>query len=156
MNLKEIQQLIEFINVSDLDEVIIKDGQTEITIRRNCAKGVATAPAALAAPTAPQAIQLPASHLATVPEQLADAPIISDLLEIRSPIVGTFYRAASPDSPPFASVGDTIKPGDVLCIIEAMKLMNEIEAELSGKVVEVLVENGEPVEYNQVLFRVKP
>jgi acetyl-CoA carboxylase biotin carboxyl carrier protein len=152
MNLKEIQQLIEIINLSDLDEVIIKDGQTEITTRRTCSKVTEAAPTA---PSVPHAIQLPAPH-AAVPEQLADAPVISDLLEIRSPIVGTFYRAASPDSPPFTSVDERIKPGDVLCIIEAMKLMNEIEAEVSGTVVEVLVENGEPVEYNQVLFRVKP
>jgi acetyl-CoA carboxylase biotin carboxyl carrier protein len=150
MNLKEIQQLIEVVNVSALDEVIIKEGQTEITLRRNISKGQAVLPAAPA--PAVQTAQPVAIAAAPVP-----APVVaSDLLEVHSPIVGTFYRAASPDSDPFVKVGDKVKNGDVLCIIEAMKLMNEIEAEVSGTIVEILVENGQPVEYNQVLFRVKP
>ena len=78
------------------------------------------------------------------------------MIESRSPIVGTFYQSSSPDSPPFVAVNDTIKKGDVLCIIEAMKLMNEIEAEVSGTIVEILVENGQAVEYDQPLFRIKP
>jgi acetyl-CoA carboxylase biotin carboxyl carrier protein len=152
MNLKEIQQLIEVVNVSALDEVIIKDGQTEITLRRNSSKVQAVLPVAPASAPAVQTAQPVALAAAPVP-----APVVaSDLLEVRSPIVGTFYRAASPDSDPFVKVGDKVKNGDVLCIIEAMKLMNEIEAEVSGSIVEILVENGQPVEYNQVLFRVKP
>ncbi|NTU57953.1 MAG: acetyl-CoA carboxylase biotin carboxyl carrier protein [Chlorobiaceae bacterium] len=150
MNLKEIQQLIEVVNVSALDEVIIKEGQTEITLRRNSSKVQAVLP--VAAPPAVPAGQ----PLAVAPAPVAAPVVASDLLEVRSPIVGTFYRAASPDSDPFVKVGDKVKNGDVLCIIEAMKLMNEIEAEVSGTIVEILVENGQPVEYNQVLFRVKP
>ncbi|AAM71406.1 MAG TPA: acetyl-CoA carboxylase biotin carboxyl carrier protein [Chlorobaculum sp.] len=157
MNLKEIQQLIEIVNVSALDEVIIKDGQSEITLRRNNSKAQAVLPTA---PVVAQPIPapLPAVRQA-VQEQPAPAaaePAVSDLIEIYSPIVGTFYRSPSPDSLPFVNEGDKVKPGDVLCIIEAMKLMNEIESEVSGTIVEILVENGQPVEYNQALFRVKP
>ena len=157
MNLKEIQQLIEIVNVSSLDEVIIKDGQSEITLRRNNPKAQAVLPTTpvIAQPApAPQPVVRP-----TVQEQPASAAAehaASDLIEIHSPIVGTYYRSPSPDSLPFVKEGDKVKPGDVLCIIEAMKLMNEIESEVSGTIVEVLIENGQPVEYNQVLFRVKP
>ncbi|NTV02659.1 MAG: acetyl-CoA carboxylase biotin carboxyl carrier protein [Chlorobiaceae bacterium] len=154
MNLKEIQHLVEIISASGLDEVIIKEGESEITLRRSSSKVQLVSQPVAAAPAAPAAVQAPAA-----PAQPAAAPAsapASDLLEVRSPIVGTFYSAPSPDSPAFVSPGDKIKSGDVLCIIEAMKLMNEIEAEVSGTVVDVLVENGQPVEYNQVLFRVKP
>ena len=157
MNLKEIQQLIEYVNVSSLDEVIIKDGQSEITLRRNSSKAQAVVPAAPAAAQIVQAAQPVARTVAQ--EQSAPAaaePAATDLIDIHSPIVGTFYRSPSPDSLPFVNEGDKVKPGDALCIIEAMKLMNEIESEVSGTIVEVLVENGQPVEYNQVLFRVKP
>lgn len=156
MNLKEIQHLVEIISASGLDEVIIKEGESEITLRRSSSKVQLVSQPVAAAPVAPaiQPVQAPAA-----PAQPAAAPApapASDLLEVRSPIVGTFYSAPSPDSPAFVSPGDKIKSGDVLCIIEAMKLMNEIEAEISGTIAEVLVENGQPVEYNQVLFRVKP
>jgi acetyl-CoA carboxylase biotin carboxyl carrier protein len=154
MNLKEIQHLVEIINASDLEEVIIKEGESEITLRRTSSKAPAIYQAAPAV-QALQPVQRAAAPESAAAPAAASAPA-EDLLEIRSPIVGTFYRAASPDSPPFVSNGDKIKTGDVLCIIEAMKLMNEIEAELSGTVVDILVENGQPVEYNQVLFRVKP
>lgn len=157
MNLKEIQQLIEYVNVSSLDEVIIKDGQSEITLRRNNSKAQAVVPAA---PVTAQFVQAAQPVARTVvqeqPAPAAAEPAASDLIDIHSPIVGTFYRSPSPDSLPFVNAGDKVKPGDPLCIIEAMKLMNEIESEVSGTIVEVLVENGQPVEYNQVLFRVKP
>jgi acetyl-CoA carboxylase biotin carboxyl carrier protein len=157
MNLKEIQQLIEYVNVSSLDEVIIKDGQSEITLRRNNSKAQAALPAA---PVTAQPVQVSQPVARTVvqeqPAPAAAEPAASDLLDIHSPIVGTFYRSPSPDSLPFVNEGDKVKPGDPLCIIEAMKLMNEIESEVSGTIVEVLIENGQPVEYNQVLFRVKP
>jgi acetyl-CoA carboxylase biotin carboxyl carrier protein len=156
MNLKEIQQLIEIVNVSSLDEVIIKDGQSEITLRRNNSKAQAvlpTAPVAAQPVLAPQPAPRQAAPEKPAP---AAAEAASDLIEIHSPIVGTYYRSPSPDSLPFVSEGDKVKPGDVLCIIEAMKLMNEIESEVSGTIVDILVENGQPVEYNQVLFRVKP
>ncbi|NTW54316.1 MAG: acetyl-CoA carboxylase biotin carboxyl carrier protein [Chlorobaculum sp.] len=157
MNLKEIQQLIEIVNVSSLDEVIIRDGQSEITLRRNNSKAQAvlpTAPAIAQPVQAPQPVARPAAQEQQAPA--AAEPAASDLIDIHSPIVGTFYRSPSPDSLPFVNEGDKVKSGDPLCIIEAMKLMNEIESEVSGTIVEVLVENGQPVEYNQVLFRVKP
>jgi len=157
MNLKEIQQLIEIVNVSTLDEVIIKDGQSEITLRRNNSKVQAVLPTT---PVIAQPVQAPQPVLRpSVQEQPAPTAAelsASELIDIHSPIVGTFYRSPSPDSVPFVNEGDRIKAGDALCIIEAMKLMNEIEAEISGTIVDILVENGQPVEYNQVLFRVKP
>ena len=153
MNLKEIQHLVEIINASDLDEVIIKEGESEITLRRTSSKAVTVYQAAPAV-QAVQPVQRAAAQ--EVPAAPAAAPADADLVEIHSPIVGTFYRSPSPDSPPFVSTGDKIKAGEVICIIEAMKLMNEIEAEVSGTIVDILVENGQPVEYNQVLFRVKP
>ncbi|RXK88032.1 acetyl-CoA carboxylase biotin carboxyl carrier protein [Chlorobaculum sp. 24CR] len=154
MNLKEIQQLIEIVNISSLDEVIIKDGQSEITLRRNNSKASAVLPTAPVIAQQPVQAPPPAVRQAV---QEPQAPAASgDLIDIYSPIVGTFYRSPSPDSLAFVKEGDKVKPGDVLCIIEAMKLMNEIESEVSGTVVEVLVENGQPVEYNQALFRVKP
>lgn len=150
MNFKEIQQLIGLINDSDLQEAIIEEGEFKITLRRGATAPVQYAPAPVAAaPAAPAAAPAPAAE-ATVTAQAAG------LIEVCSPIVGTFYRASSPDAAPFVSVGDTVKKGDVLCIVEAMKLMNEIEAEMSGTIAEILVENGQPIEYDQPLFRIKP
>jgi acetyl-CoA carboxylase biotin carboxyl carrier protein len=157
MNLKEIQQLIEIVNVSTLDEVIIKDGQSEITLRRNSSKAQAVLPSPTVIAQPVQATQ-PAMRpiVQEQPAPVLAEPAAGELIDIHSPIVGTFYRSPSPDSLPFVNEGDRIKPGDAICIIEAMKLMNEIEAEISGTIVDILVENGQPVEYNQVLFRVKP
>ncbi|HHE32505.1 MAG TPA: acetyl-CoA carboxylase biotin carboxyl carrier protein [Chlorobaculum parvum] len=154
MNLKEIQQLIEIVNGSSLDEVIIKQDESEITLRRNSSKAQAVLPTAPAIAQPVQPVQ-PVQRPAAVQEQPAPAAA-GDLVEIHSPIVGTFYRSPSPDAEAFVNEGDKVKAGDVLCIIEAMKLMNEIETEGSGTIVEILVENGQPVEYNQVLFRIKP
>ena len=150
MNFNEIKELIDLVNGSDLQETIIEDGEFKIILRRSSA---ATSP--LAAGTAAPALQAisQASYAAPSPAK-TEAP--SDLVESRSPIVGTFYQSSSPDSPPFVAINDTVKKGDVLCIIEAMKLMNEIEAEVSGTIVEILVENGQAVEYDQPLFRIKP
>jgi acetyl-CoA carboxylase biotin carboxyl carrier protein len=156
MNLKEIQQLVEIVNASGLDEVIIREGESEITLRRSGKAQVVAQPVAAPAPVAPAPQAVQASPAQVQPSAAAAPAPAADLLEVRSPIVGTFYSASSPDSPAFVSAGDRIKAGDVLCIIEAMKLMNEIEAEVSGTIVDILVENGQPVEYNQVLFRVKP
>ncbi len=161
MNLKEIQRLIEIVNGSSLDEVVIREGESEITLKRNSSKAQGAIPAAPAVAQPVQVAQPPVQQPATVQEQpTAPAPSApakaGELIEIHSPIVGTFYRSPSPDADAFVNEGDKVKAGDVLCIIEAMKLMNEIEAEGSGTIVEILVENGQPVEYNQVLFRIKP
>jgi len=159
MNLNEIKQLIDIVNSSDLQETIIEEGAFKITLRKystgtttQMIPTVPTTPAAPAGPSAPAQ----ASAIGLTAETDQPSAVASGLIEICSPIVGTFYRSASPDAAPFVNVNDSIQNGDVLCIIEAMKLMNEIEAEMSGTVVEILVENGQPVEYNQPLFRVKP
>ncbi len=153
MNFNEIKQLIDLVNNSDLQETTIEEKDFKITLKRSSATPVVqlqAAPALQAAPVAAVQAPLPAAPAASKPEAAAG------LKDICSPIVGTFYQSPSPDSPSFIAVGDTIKTGDVLCIIEAMKLMNEIEAEISGTIVEILVENGQAVEYDQPLFRVKP
>lgn len=159
MNLNEIKQLIDIVNSSDLQETIIEEGAFKITLRKY-STGTTTQmiPAVPAPQAAASGTSVPAQASAIGLPAETDQPsaAASGLIDICSPIVGTFYRSASPDAAPFVNVNDSIQNGDVLCIIEAMKLMNEIEAEMSGTVVEILVENGQPVEYNQLLFRVKP
>ncbi|RDD31449.1 acetyl-CoA carboxylase, biotin carboxyl carrier protein [Prosthecochloris sp. ZM] len=155
MNLKEIEQLIDIINKSDIGEATIEEGDFKITLKRT--SQMAAMPQAqtsfpvIAPPSAPAAPSQPST-----PGPEPDNPAKENLIEIRSPIVGTFYRSPSPESDVFVSKNDHIQSGDVLCIVEAMKLMNEIEAELSGTIIDILVENGQPVEYDQVLFLVKP
>jgi acetyl-CoA carboxylase biotin carboxyl carrier protein len=150
MNLNEIKQLIDMVNGSDLQETIIEDGGFKITLRRYTAQAAIPAVTVHTAPPQQTVPPPSAQPQPVITEQ------VSGLVDVRSPIVGSFYQAASPDSPPFVSINDTVKKGDVLCIIEAMKLMNEIEADISGTIVEILVENGQAVEYDQPLFRIKP
>lgn len=159
MNLNEIKQLIEVVNSSDLQEAIIEEGALKIILRRFVTGTVALTQPLPATPAAQPAAAQPtvsSGNAAGSDSSLQSSELLSGLIDICSPIVGTFYRSPSPDSDPFVAVNDTIHKGDVLCIIEAMKLMNEIEAEVTGTVVEVLVENGQPVEYDQPLFRIKP
>ena len=151
MNLNEIKQLIDIVNSSDLQETIIEEGNFKIILRRSSAAIISQAAPVTTTVTLPA----PSAAPCTAPAAPITEPT-SDLIESRSPIVGTFYQSSSPDSPPFVAINDTVKKGDVLCIIEAMKLMNEIEAEVSGTIVEILVENGQAVEYDQPLFRIKP
>ncbi|MEI6638158.1 MAG: acetyl-CoA carboxylase biotin carboxyl carrier protein [Chlorobium sp.] len=152
MNLNEIKQLIDIVNSSDLHETIIEEGNFKIILRRYSSYATPQAtPVQVQMPSTSAQPQLPATVA-----QAAKVVPVSDLIDSRSPIVGTFYQSSSPDSPPFVAVNDIIKKGDVLCIIEAMKLMNEIEAEVSGTIIEILVENGQAVEYDQPLFRIKP
>jgi len=150
MNLNEIKQLIDIVNCSDLQETIIEEGNFKIILRRASASAPVQAAPVQASSTLP--LQSPVGVIV----QPAKAEPVSDLIDSRSPIVGTFYQSSSPDAPPFVAINDIVKKGDVLCIIEAMKLMNEIEAEVSGTIVEILVENGQAVEYDQPLFRIKP
>jgi acetyl-CoA carboxylase biotin carboxyl carrier protein len=154
MDLKEIQTLIKFISSSKVDEVSIEKKDFKINIKRN--QPVSQAPVAIQAP-APQPVVVestPAVTPAAAPK--AEVAAESNTVEIKSPMIGTFYRKASPDKPSFVEVGDTIEKGQVICIIEAMKLFNEIEAEVSGKIVKVLVDDSKPVEYDQPLFLVEP
>ena len=158
MNLKEIQQLIDIINESNLDEATIEEGDFKITLKRSSSPSPQAAvpvslPASQPAPAEPAAS---AQGKAPAAETAKGGPDRNGLIEIRSPIVGTFYRSPAPDVDPFVNVNDRIDKGNVLCIVEAMKLMNEIEAEVDGTIVEILIEDGQPIEYDQVLFLVKP
>jgi acetyl-CoA carboxylase biotin carboxyl carrier protein len=152
MNLNEIKQLIDIVNGSDLQEAVIEEGNFKIILRR----GFSTAtPLAAPVQTASAVSQQQQAQVAAATPTIKAEPV-SNLIDSRSPIVGTFYQSSSPDAPPFVAINDIVKKGDVLCIIEAMKLMNEIEAEVSGTIVEILVDNGQAVEYDQPLFRIKP
>jgi acetyl-CoA carboxylase biotin carboxyl carrier protein len=159
MDIKEIENLIKFVSSQkNVGEVEIEKKDFKLVIRKPAPAVVqapqyiqATAPAMPAAP-APAALSAPASTPAAPAAPAAD----SNLITIKSPMIGTFYRSSSPDKPSFVNVGDEVKPGKAVCIIEAMKLFNEIESEISGKIVKVLVDNATPVEYDQPLFLVEP
>jgi acetyl-CoA carboxylase biotin carboxyl carrier protein len=166
MKPQEIQELIDFISKSGLDEVNIETSDFKIAVKKH-----SSAPAA---DTSRSAAHAPSQQtLTNAPAPQAPAPQTADqsaasqakpaedsaskrYKEIKSPMIGTFYRSANPDSPSFANVGDTVKQGQTVCIIEAMKLFNEIEADFGGTIVKVLVENASPVEYDQPLFLVDP
>ena len=166
MNQKEIKELIELLVEKDITEFELERGDMKLHVKRGAssapivqmapavhAQPIAVAPqptpiAAAAAPPSGQAASAPAA--AATPEA-ADA----DLFIVKSPIVGTYYEAPSPGTPPFVKVGDTVKEGQVLCIIEAMKLMNEIEAEVSGVVAKMFISNGSPVEYGMPIFGIR-
>jgi acetyl-CoA carboxylase biotin carboxyl carrier protein len=156
MDIKQIQDLIRFVSKSGVNEVSIEQKDFKITIKTNQAPTYVTA----TVPEAPQAAATPAAAAPAPAAQPAApaAPAVdtSKYITIKSPMIGTFYRSASPDKPLFVNVGDEIEEGQVLCIIEAMKLFNEIESEVSGKIVKVLVDNASPVEYDQPLFLVEP
>lgn len=166
MDLKEIQNLIKFVAKSGASEVKLETGDVKITIRTGSDEKETTIvqqmPAGGQMPQMPaqqpQQQQAPAPQESSAPQKETkdSAEDDSKYITVKSPIIGTFYRKPSPDKPTFAEVGDTIKEGDVLCIIEAMKLFNEIESEVSGKIVKVLVEDSSPVEFDQPLFLVDP
>jgi acetyl-CoA carboxylase biotin carboxyl carrier protein len=156
MELKEIQNLIRFVAGQKVDEVQIEQNDFKITIKKNAPEYVTAMPQMVHAsvPSAPAPLAAPLQGTPAEPTPAVDNT--SNLITIKSPMIGTFYRQSKPDSPVFVNVGDEIKPGKVLCIIEAMKLFNEIESEISGRIVKVLVENNTPVEYDQPLFLVEP
>ncbi|HSJ67434.1 MAG TPA: acetyl-CoA carboxylase biotin carboxyl carrier protein [Anditalea sp.] len=161
MKAQEIQDLIDFIAKSGLAEVKIETDEFKLSIKKDAdaakVRVVEAAPAQPAAPSNP-APAVGAAETAQQPATPAQ-PAKEDnskLIEVKSPMIGTFYRTSNPDSDPFVSVGDSISAGQTVCIIEAMKLFNEIESEISGKIVKVLVENATPVEYDQPLFLVDP
>jgi acetyl-CoA carboxylase biotin carboxyl carrier protein len=159
MNLNEIQDLIKFVSKSGVSEVEIEQKDFKIVIKAN-GKGMVTAAAPLLQQQIPVAIPQVISPVATTAAEApkANAPVADDskYITVKSPMIGTFYRSSGPDKPVFVNVGDTIKKGDKICIIEAMKLFNEIEAEVSGKIVKVLTDDAKPVEYDQPLFLVEP
>ncbi|MBO0911887.1 MAG: acetyl-CoA carboxylase biotin carboxyl carrier protein [Acidobacteria bacterium] len=162
MNQKELKELVEFLIEKDITEFELERGDVKVRIRRGTpvasqAERISTIPAAHpwaqtppnlhgeARPPVPPAAQTPASP-----------PPPEELYMVRSPIVGTYYESPSPGSPPFVKLGDTVEVGQVLCIVEAMKLMNEIEADVAGEIVKALIKNGQPIEYNQELFAIRP
>lgn len=159
MKTKEIRDLIDFISQTGLNEVNIETEELKLSVKRDPEVQTryveSSAPAA--APSSPAPAAAPAQVSAADSEAAKiEAEEVSRYVEIKSPMIGTFYRSANPDSPPFVAVGDRIEKGEPVCIIEAMKLFNEIESEVSGTIVKVVVENASPVEYDQVLFLVDP
>ena len=150
MNLKEIKELITLMNENDLTEIEIDREGTKIKIKKGGVEVTGV--------TRHQPIEYHLENPAAQPKAAAEAqaPQNTNRKEIKSPMVGTFYRAPSPESPPFIDVGQVVEVGQVVCIVEAMKLMNEIKSEVRGKVVEALVDNAQPVEFGQILFVVEP
>jgi len=144
MDIDQIRELVRLMVDNDLDELDITEGESKVRLRRNASAEVVAAPAGAA----------PAAAPASAPVEAP--PAEEQLIEIKSPMVGTYYAASSPEAGPFVTAGSSVSEDTVVCIIEAMKVMNELKAECSGEVVEVCVRNTEPVEYGQVLFRVKP
>ena len=160
MNQKELKELIEFLIEKDITEFELERGDVKVRIKRGV-EHVVSAPAHFAIHAAPS----PSPELGLAPVVAALSAAAAEpaapaaeagLHTVRSPIVGTFYECPSPGSPPFAKVGDTVEVGQVLCIVEAMKLMNEIEADVAGEIVKKLVANGQPIEYGQELFVIRP
>lgn len=165
MNIKEIQDLIKFVAKSGVNEVEIEQKDFKITIRSEHKSEKeekqiivqAAAPVPAAMPAAAPVAAAPVAAAPAVPQEAApEADDDSKYVTVKSPMIGTFYRSPGPDKDSFVNVGDTIGQGDTVCIIEAMKLFNEIESEVSGKIVKVLVDDASPVEYDQPLFLVDP
>jgi len=164
MNLKDIEALIKFVQKTGVSEVSIEQKDLKITIKTHATQqqviqaSLPVQPVAIPIAAAPSPSAAPVAASSPVPAE-APKPKGADeskYITIKSPMIGTFYRSSSPDKPVFVNVGDEIKQGKVLCIIEAMKLFNEIESEVSGKIVKVLADNSTPVEYDQPLFLVDP
>ena len=156
MDFNEIRKLVRLVESANISTLEIEEAGLQIRIEKQVGQAMVHMPmtqqtAAPASAWAPAPADSPAPAAAPAPV----APAASNLIEIRSPMVGTFYRTPSPDASPFVQVGDTVRTGQTLCILEAMKIMNEIEAEVSGRVVEILVETGQPVQFDQVMFRLE-
>jgi acetyl-CoA carboxylase biotin carboxyl carrier protein len=162
-NLKEICDLIDVLVEREISEFEMEKGGVRIRIKRGSAgaesgnshASTSTLPPAWAS-TPPPSSPAPVAMASATPAEIAPAEVTEDVHIIKSPIVGTFYNAPSPSAPPFVNVGDVVQVGQPLCIIEAMKLMNEIESEAAGEIVRIYVENGQPVEYGQSLFAIRP
>ena len=168
LDIKEIQELIKFVAKSGVSEVDLEMGEMKISIKTPPKKGkgqietvVQQIPVAAAPAIAPVTVQS-APVVAAAPEVAVETPVASSVTDdskyvtIKSPMIGTFYRKPSPDKDPFVNVGDEVNIGTVVCVVEAMKLFNEIESEISGKIIKVLVEDMSPIEYDQPLFLVDP
>jgi len=153
MDIRKVKKLIELLEESNIDEIEIKEGEESVRISRNGAQAMMAAHPAYAAPMAPAPVA--AAPVAPAPAAEAAAPAAATSGHVVvSPMVGTFYRSPSPTSASFVEVGQTVKVGDVICIVEAMKMMNQIEADKAGVIEAILVENGEPVEFDQPLVSI--
>lgn len=160
MDFKQIQELIRMINKSNIGEVIIEEKGFKVVIKQKqdaAIHQIVSSPATVyAQPPAQLAPSQPAPATNGDKPKTPSEPAASNLVTIKSPMIGTFYRSPSPDKPSFVNIGDEVAPGKVVCIIEAMKLFNEIESEIKGKIVKVLADDASPVEYDQPLFLVDP
>jgi len=177
MRVNEIQDLIKFVSKSNVSEIQLETSEVKLTIKNESSKrrtGGKNEGEQLMFPQGTYVQQIPQQQMQVVPQQQSQpvaqpatsAPVAAEpapkkedtskLVEIKSPMIGTFYRRPSPDKELFVNVGDEIKPGDVICVIEAMKLFNEIESEVSGKIVKILADDASPVEYDQPLFLIDP
>lgn len=160
INFQELRELLGAISQTDITELILKNNDFELTVRKD--KSVIAVPQAAISPQARETTtDTAAANPVTVSAVTAEVTPIATAddkkwVDITSPMVGTFYSASAPDEDPFVSVGDRVNKGDTVCIIEAMKLMNEIEGEVTGQIMEISVQNGDPVEFGQVLMRVNP
>ena len=157
MNQKELKELIEFLKEQDIAEFELERGDVKVRIKRT----LPSAPVETRYVAVPPAAAPIAELVSTPPQQPAAKeptapPVEESLHQVRSPIVGTFYESPSPGAPPFVKAGDMVEAGQVLCIVEAMKLMNEIESDVAGEIVKRLVNNGQPIEYGQELFLIRP
>ena len=151
-DLNQLRELLTILNQTDIEELSLKSDDFELTVRKG-GQTVVTAPAS----TIPVMVESELPAAPPAPSEPAPAPIPDEKwVDVTSPMVGTFYRSPAPDEPPFVESGDRVSKGQTLCIIEAMKLMNELEAEANGEIVEILVENGAPIEYGQTLMRINP
>ncbi len=150
MDIRKVKKLIELLEASSVDEIEIKEGEESVRISRNTA-----APITMAAPVAAPAMPAPVPAAPAPAPAAPEAAAPSAANAVKSPMVGTFYRSPSPDAAPFVEVGQSVRAGDVLCIVEAMKMMNQIEADRAGTVTAVHAENGEPVEFDQPLITVE-
>ena len=153
MDIRKVKKLIELLEESNIDEIEIKEGEESVRISRNGAQSAIAAGLAYAAQPPPLPIAPAPVAAAPAPAAAPVAPVSAGHV-VKSPMVGTFYKSPSPSSPSFAEVGQNVKVGDVICIVEAMKMMNQIEADKAGTIEAILVENGEPVEFDQPLFSI--
>ena len=159
IDIRKLKELVRLMVANDLSEIDLRDSEEQVTIHRptaSAAPQITQAPVAPPPVAAPAAAPAPAASAAPAPAAAPAADDTAGLTPIQSPMVGTFYSAASPDADPFAKVGDTVSEGDVVCLIEAMKIFNEIKAESGGTIQKILVSNGDPVEFGQDIFLIKP
>ena len=154
MKAKEIQDLISFLSKSGLEEVNIETKGFKVSIKRSAEQNMMAVPTGIPAPVPAPTMIAPTIESSEIKKNSSDSN--KNLIEIKSPMIGTFYRSANPETPPFIEIGSNVKKEDIVCVIEAMKLFNEIESEVSGKIVKILIDNAQPVEYDQPLFLVEP